>query len=294
MNKVAVIDRVTIDCIYSNFKSFPQNGEELLAPDFSISLGGGACVIPIKLSKMGINVRFGTFLGGDELSNIARGLLDKFELCDVHNFYHGDETPVVYSTVFSTAQDRGILSYDTGVGENTLTDDEIYNFLKSSEICFAPKREGVVKKLHNEGSVIVYDSHWEEGQSLSDYIPILRYVDFFTPNDKEAMALTDTDNAEDALLALCEYTKNPIVKTGKNGCIAIINGKIVQFPTLDVKTVDTTGAGDNFLTGLVFGMCHGLPYEKCIELANIAGSLSTTRAGCYAAKYDLNDYLEKR
>lgn len=108
------------------------------------------------------------------------------------------------------------------------------------------------------------------------------------------MTLTSTDNPEDALMALCEYTKNPIVKTGKNGCLAKINGKIVHFPALDVKTVDTTGAGDNFLTGLVFGICNAMPYEKCIELANIAGSLSTTAIGCFSAKYDLNDYLEKR
>lgn len=172
MNKVAVIDRVTIDCIYSNFKGFPKDGEEIITPDFSITLGGGACVMPIKLSKMGINVRFGTFLGDDELSSIARGLLNKFEIYDIHNFYHGNETPVVYSTVFSTEKDRGILSYDAGIGEDILTDDEIYNFLKSSEICFAPRRENIVKRLHNEGSVIVYDSHWEEA---AEYIGLYSY-----------------------------------------------------------------------------------------------------------------------
>lgn len=294
MNGVAVIDRVTVDCIYSDFKSFPAKGEEICTKNFSMSLGGGACVIPIRLSKMGIRAKFGTFLSDDELSNIARSLLKKLDFSNVHNFYHGDEVPVVYSTVFSSYDDRGILSFDAGIDESILTDDELYGFFKNSGICFAPKRQSVIKRLHNDGSVVIYDSHWVEGQTLDDLKPVIKYADFFTPNDKEAMALTQTDNAKDALLELCACTKNPIVKTGKNGCIAKINGEIIHFPPFSAKTVDTTGAGDNFLTGLTFGICHRLSLEKCIELANIAGALSTTAHGCFAAEYNLNDYIEKR
>lgn len=294
MNGVAVIDRVTIDCIYSDFKSYPKKGEEICTKNFSMSLGGGACVIPIRLSQMGLKARFGTFLGEDSLSDIARSLLEKFPLQNVHNFYKGSECPVVYSTVFSAEDDRGILSFDAGVDEAALTDGELYEFLKNSDVCFAPKRESVVKKLHNDGTAVVYDSHWVEGQTLDDYKAIIKYADFFTPNDKEAMALTDTNNAEDALRVLLDYTRNPIVKTGKNGCIAKIHGDIVHFPAPAVKSLDTTGAGDNFLTGLTFGICHRMSLERCVELANIAGALSTTANGCFAARYDLNDYLEKR
>lgn len=169
----------------------------------------------------------------------------------------------------------------------------MYGFFKGADICFAPKNEAVLKKLHADGTVILYDSHWEEGQTLADYIPTLRYADFFTPNNKEAMALTETDSAEEALRVLSEYTKNPIVKVGKKGCIAEINGEIRYFPTIDVNTVDTTGAGDNFLTGLCFGIYHKFPLEKCIRLANVAGALSTEASGCFAAEYDLNDWSEK-
>lgn len=150
----------------------------------------------------------------------------------------------------------------------------------------------MLKKLRGDGTVIIYDSHWEEGQKLSDYIPVLKYADFFTPNDKEAMALTETQTAEEALRALSEYTKNPIVKVGKNGCIAKIGGEIMSFPTIKANTVDTTGAGDNFLTGLCYGIYHKLPLEQCIRLANIAGALSTEACGCFEARYDLNDWRE--
>lgn len=289
MDGVAVIDRVTLDCIFSGFKRYPENGEELMADSFSMTLGGGACVIPVRLSKMGVPCRFGTFLGSDILSGTIRALLKKFGFENIHNFYKGEKSPVIFSTVFTTPDDRGILSYDEGVP--TPTDGEIYDFLKGSRVCFAPKNEEIVKKLSADGTKILYDSHWEEGQKLSDYIPIISYADYFTPNDKEAMALTGTDTAEDALNVLAEYTRCPIVKVGKRGCIAKLGGEIKAFPALPAKTVDTTGAGDNFLTGLCFGVYHGLPAEECIRLANIAGARSTEASGCFTAEYDLNDYI---
>ena len=63
MNGVAVIDRVTIDCIFSGMAGFPGAGEELYTDRFSMTLGGGACVTPVRLGNMGVPVRYGTFLG---------------------------------------------------------------------------------------------------------------------------------------------------------------------------------------------------------------------------------------
>ncbi len=290
-NEVAVIDRITIDCIYSDFEDFSSSGEEKYTKNFSLTLGGGACVSVSRLADMGVPTRFGTFLGKDRLSKFASQLLEEFNLKNAYNFYKGDKSPIVYSTVFSKKSDRNILSFDEGIDESILTDEEIYNFFKDCKICFAPKRESVLKKLKADGTLIVYDSHWVENQTLSDIQNIIKYADFFTPNDKEAMALTNTATPTEALKAMSYHTKNPIVKTGKNGCLAIINSEIVNFPAPNVDCVDTTGAGDNFLAGLTFGLYRELPKEKCIELANIAGALSVTKKGCYSAKYDLNKYL---
>lgn len=71
MNGVAVIDRVTIDCIFSGMVGFPGAGEELYTDRFSMTLGGGACVTPVRLGNMGVPVRYGTFLGQGLLSKTA-------------------------------------------------------------------------------------------------------------------------------------------------------------------------------------------------------------------------------
>lgn len=119
MNGVAVISQLTIDCIYADFPRFPEKGEELYAKHFEMTLGGGACVTPIRLSKMGVPTRFGTFFGEDMLSATARMLLDKYGATNVHNFYKGDKSPVIFSTIYSYPDDRGILTYDSGIiGQN--------------------------------------------------------------------------------------------------------------------------------------------------------------------------------
>lgn len=227
MNGIAVIDRVTLDCIYSDFKRYPSKGEELFAEKFSFSLGGGACVLPIRLSKMGVPARLGTFLGDDILSDTVRKLLSEFGLSDVRNFYKGNDCPVIYSTIFSSSDDRGILSYDAGVDE--IPDDELYEFFKGADICVAPNSEEVLKKLKNDGVKILCDSHWDEGQTIEDYIHIIKHADFFTPNDKEAMFLTHTETAEEALKALSEYTRNPIVKTVRTAVLRLSTAKLRAF-----------------------------------------------------------------
>lgn len=151
---------------------------------------------------------------------------------------------------------------------------------------------GCSEKIGPGGTKIVYDTHWEEGQTLEDHLPILRLADFFTPNDKEAMLLTGTDSPQAALDALCNYTAQPIVKVGKDGCITRIHGKTEHFPAGEATPVDKTGAGDNFLAGLVFGVYHGCSVAECIQLANIAGGKSTETFGCYDAPYDLRTELK--
>lgn len=291
MKGVSVISPLTIDCIYGSVPRYPQNGEELYAGQFEITLGGGPCVMAFRLNNMGVPVKIGTFLGNGTLSDLAGNLCNRLAFPNVHNFYSGKKEPVIFSSVFTTAEDRGILTYNSGVDEDILSDEEIYNFLKGSRICVPPNRPEVLKTLHQDGTKIVYDVHWQEGQTLEKYKEVLKYVDIFTPNAKEAMTLTKTTTPEDALMCLVNYTNQPIVKLGKNGCCTKIGRNVRYFIAPNVKCVDTTGAGDNFLAGLVFGMYKGKNIEECIKLANIAGALSTTEYGCYGAHYDLNDNL---
>lgn len=289
---VSLLCPLTLDCIFSGVSRFPKNGEEVYADSLQMTLGGGSCVAAMRLFTAGIPVSMGTFWNGGLRSEIALRLSETLGFrCALHNLYDGDKDPVLFSSVFTDERERNIVTYDTGISEASFSAKVIYDFLKGAKLSVAPQCPEAVKALHEDGTKLLYDVHWAEGQTLKTHAEILKYADVFTPNAKEAMALTETVTPEAALHALCDYTAFPIVKLGKQGCIAKIDGKMRSFLPPVAHTVDTTGAGDNFLAGLLFGLYQDANIEDCIRIANAAGAASTESFGCFGASYDLWQFL---
>lgn len=69
------------------------------------------------------------------------------------------------------------------------------------------------------------------------------------------------------------------ITLGKDGAICDVGGDRFRVPGLPVMAVDTTGAGDIFHAGFVYGMLHRLPPRTCFDLANRAAALSCRYLG---------------
>lgn len=288
MDGVSIVAPLTLDFIFSGVERFPKSGEEIYAEDLRIALGGGANIAACRLNNWDIPVNFGTFYSDYTLSKLALQMCEAKNFPKIHNLYKGDKEPVILSNVYTNSTNRSIVSYDKGVKENYLTDDQLYEFMKNSKMAVAPYNSNVVKRLHNDGTKLIYDVHCDDKLTLKAQRDILEYVDVFTPNAAEAMAIAKTSNHQKALEILCDYTAFPIVKLGADGCCAKINGEILYFVAPKVNCIDTTGAGDNFLAGLMYGLYKDDPIEKCIAYANKAGALSITSYGCLGADYKLD------
>ena len=76
-----------------------------------------------------------------------------------------------------------------------------------------------------------------------------------------------------------EFKNNIIITLEDKGCLYKINGKIKLMPSIKVKAVDSTGAGDLFHGAFVYGLANGFNLEKTLKIANITGALSVTRLG---------------
>ena len=99
------------------------------------------------------------------------------------------------------------------------------------------------------------------------------------------MKLAGTGDLEEAVRFLACYTPHPIVTLGKGGCAVWQDGSIHYVPAVDdFQTVDTTGAGDNFLAGVVYGLLQNETLEGCARLGNIFAGQSTTGVGCFGAE----------
>lgn len=289
---VAAIGPLTIDSIYADFTGYPKQGEEKLAGSHSIQLGGGAAVIPIVLQRLGIPARLGTFLGEDKISHLAEQLLEELGCTSYVNLYHGKGQPVVLSTVFTFPEDRSFLSFIDQSAQAEADPEQAYAFLKEARICIAPEQEEVCRKLKQQGVCQVFDVHWTEDLSMEKYAGILANVDYFVPNEKEAFRMTGKENAEDALFELAKVTKQPIIKLGKDGCQTLLEGRVVSLPAVEsFRPVDTTGAGDNFMAGLIYGLYKGWPLERCLQMANVFGGYAITGLGCFPKAFTEEEAL---
>jgi sugar/nucleoside kinase (ribokinase family) len=108
---------------------------------------------------------------------------------------------------------------------------------------------------------------------------VLRAVDIFVPNATEAMELTGRRDASSALDRLAQYARTVVIKCGFDGAIALHEGRRYAVPAPKVSVVDTTGAGDSFNAGLVYGLLRHVPFERALLFAVTCGSLSTTDYG---------------
>jgi sugar/nucleoside kinase (ribokinase family) len=98
---------------------------------------------------------------------------------------------------------------------------------------------------------------------LDDFKYLLaKYVDIVFANEEEARAYTG-QNPELALKQIGEQCLIVVVKTGKEGSLIMRGEKFVKVGSLPVISKDTTGAGDLYAAGFLYGYANDLPLEKC-------------------------------
>ena len=98
------------------------------------------------------------------------------------------------------------------------------------------------------------------------------YVDILIANEDEARAYTGETDEETALERLAEQTDTAVLKLGARGSIIARGGEIVRVaPAGSEGVIDTTGAGDLWAAGFLYGLVHDLPLEQCGKLASACG-----------------------
>lgn len=102
---------------------------------------------------------------------------------------------------------------------------------------------------------------------------IKTHVDILFANEEEAKAFTGK-TGHDALNDMAEYCDIAILKQGKNGSLIKRFDEVVTVGIIPAKSIDTTGAGDLYAAGFLFGLINQLPLNKCGEIgAVISGNV---------------------
>ena len=94
------------------------------------------------------------------------------------------------------------------------------------------------------------------------------YVDIVFANEEEAKSFTGKE-PEEAMHAIAEVAEYAVVKIGSKGSMVKHNGNVYTAGVIDAKSIDTTGAGDLFASGFLFGLHKGVSLDEAARIGSI-------------------------
>lgn len=159
-----------------------------------------------------------------------------------------------------------------------------------------PRLAEAVATLRRAGCLVVLETGGSGG-SLSDVATALPGVDVFVPSLDEAGRHTGSDDAREIIACYRRHGAAGLVgvKCGSRGSVlSPAEGRVIEVPSVTppAPVVDTTGAGDSFLAGLVVGLARGMPVESAARLGAATAACCVTRAGATAGLRDLHDTMQ--
>lgn len=251
--------------------------QELLKdlPSYEKVPGGSACNTLVGYAKLGGDASFVAKIGEDELGAIFSSHLEN---SNVRSYLKKAEEPTgcVLSVVTKDAE-RTMFSYlgasDTlslsdfseGIFDGAaLTYVEGYRAFDGATfrgILELSKKAGVPTAVDFGSFGVVNVCH-----KLFESLFAEGLIDMIFANEEEARAYTGKE-PEEALQELGALTSLAVVKKGKEGALVASKGKTYTIPAKVVKAIDTTGAGDLWAAGFLFGYLSGLDIESSGKLA---------------------------
>ncbi len=107
---------------------------------------------------------------------------------------------------------------------------------------------------------------------------LLKEIDIIFLNEEEAKEFTEK-GPEEALLELSEQTQVVVVKIGKEGSLISSQGMVSRIEAFPATAVDTTGAGDSYAAGFLYGFCQGWEIEKAGQLGSLLAAKIVEQIG---------------
>ncbi len=246
----------------------------------SVVSGGSACNTAIGVSKLGGSGRFVGKMGTDELGERFKQDLTNNSVDPV---LFNSQTPTgrVLSVITPDAQ-RSMFTY-LGASAEMQPDEISLDCFQGAAVVHVEgyllfNRDlmmAVLKSAKENGSLISLDlasfNVVEASMDILDDI-IKEYVDILIANEDEAKAYCGQTNEANALKALAENSDVAVLKLGARGSLVSCRGQITTIaPMGSGKALDTTGAGDLWASGFLFGMVNGYSFEKSGQLASACG-----------------------
>ncbi|MCX8056023.1 MAG: carbohydrate kinase family protein [Ignavibacteria bacterium] len=297
---VTVIGTIVFDIFIPSIEKFPENGQAVEVNSFPIFTGGCGANTSIVLLKLGVKVALigsvGKDLFGEYILNYLKEMKVDTSLIKISN----NEPTSTSILLINKKKER---SYFHSVGSNKEIEigkkelDVILNskIFHIGGVNLLPSLDGkpiaeILRKAKSKNVITSIDLAWDtKGRWMKNLKYSIPYIDILMCNKDELSELTNENKIEKAIEQLHNFgIKILVIKLGEKGSLVSKNFYSEFVPSFKVKSKDTTGAGDAFAGGFLYGILQGKNLYEAARIGNYFGAIATTEFGSTAAIQKLN------
>ena len=286
MKKICIIGSIGYD-LTAYMYQFPKAGETIVGKKFIQNPGGKGDNQAIAAARVGGDVTFIGAVGDDNYGELLKKSLEANKVKTHLKIVPNISSQIATILIDETGENRIVIV----PGANNFVDkkqiDDNFGIIKECDIILMQLEipmetvEYVIDKFYQLNKILILNP--APGAELSDNI--IKKCTYLTPNENEIGLITkmpyDTiDNIKLAAKILIDKgAQNILVTLGEKGAYLKNKDKDIIIPTMKVKAVDTTGAGDCFNGVFAMYLALGKSVIEAIKYANVASSISVTRPG---------------
>ena len=284
-----------VDSIIKGFDPNPVSASGYRAESGSLNVGGEAVNEAIAAAKLGMKTGIMTSLGEDEAGDMIVTALKRCGV-DTSLIIRSAQHPTPVTTMFVREDGTRKSVTNSAHRYNFHPEQYVDRFTDAKALVFgslfrAPFDDPeiirtVLKAAKEAGQTVFADTKLPNFRmlTLDDLADTLDLIDYITPNEDEAKYYSGKQTPEAMADVFLERgVRNVVIKLGGKGCFfKNIQGSL-QLPPYEIRAVDATGAGDNFLAGFASEILRGKPLPEALAFANACGAICTTAVGAATA-----------
>lgn len=293
------IGALNVDKLYMVDQIAKEDGESSIL-DYVEACGGSAANTAVGLARLGLKTGY---IGKVARDREGRLLLRDFEKENVNTEGIAIAKNGRSGVAMGFVDEKGerALYIDPGVN-STITLDEINleyanntSFMHVTsfvgEEAFEVQKK-LVASLSKNVKLSLDPGELYAEKGLTTLKPIIKRCFAFFPNEHELKLLTGKRHEKGAETLLNEGVKVVAVKLGPRGCYVTDGEEKHLIPRYPAKVVDTTGAGDAFCAGFLYGLVKSKSLEQCGRLGNFVASRCIEKIGARPGLPVLTDLPE--
>ncbi len=292
---ISILGTIVFDIFVKNYSYLPKNGEAVELNVLPFAAGGCGLNSAVALSFLGADVSLFGSIGNDFFAKFIIDYLKTFSI-DISSVKTSKRFPTSTSILLINKKgERSYFHFPGSSKEVSVHDKDLSKILNSKifhvgGITLFPASiisslSKIFNNVRSNNVVTSIDLAWDvENKWMKRIKPILPHTDILMGNEQEIRALTKENKLVKAVkLIHLMGVKNVIVKRGEKGSLVSKDFLLEEIPTIKVKSFDSTGAGDMFAGGFLYGILKGFSPIDSAKIGNVMGAIATTEFGSTTA-----------